>query len=162
MHNFIVKSGKILDIIKEFAGNRVDQNGNRPHCGVVPKFSDLEVIAIPATAEAFGIDSENFLFKRLEEVKGNFLPNLISRIQFNQRRKITARLGEEIRKDIAFAMDGNEDVFSIDSKPVKVCQNVRAKRCATGRDDYERAPQRATALRKACIIMVISSTLSAV
>lgn len=76
MYNFIVKFGKILDIIKKFAGNRADQNGNRPHCGVVPKFSDLEVIALSATAEAFGINSENYLFKRLEEVKGNFLPNL--------------------------------------------------------------------------------------
>ncbi len=79
MHNFIVKFGKILDIIKEYAGNRVDQNGNRPHCGVVPKFSDLEIIALSATAEAFGIDSENYLFKRLETVKGDSLPNLISR-----------------------------------------------------------------------------------
>lgn len=141
MHNFIVKFGEILDIIKEYAGNRVDRNGNRPHRGVVPKFSDLEVIALSATAEAFGYDSENCLFKRLEAGKGDGLPNLISRRQFNQRRKITAPLGEEIRKDIAAAMDGGEDVFSIDSKPVKVCQNARARRCTMGRGDYERAPQ---------------------
>lgn len=141
MHNFIVKFAQILDIYKKFAGNRVDKNGNRPHCGVVPKFSDLEVIALSATAEAFGFDSENYLFKRLHSEKGNLLPNLISRRQYNQRRKLTAMLGEEIRKDIAMAMDAKEDVFSIDSKPVKVCQNARAKRCAMGKDDYERAPQ---------------------
>ncbi len=141
MHNFIVKFAQILEIYKKFAGNRVDKNGNRPHCGVVPKFSDLEVIALSATAEAFGYDSENYLFKLLHAEKGDSLPNLISRRQYNQRRKLTAVLGEEIRKDIAMAMDGNKDVFSIDSKPVKVCQNARAKRCAMGRDDYERAPQ---------------------
>ncbi|WMI41425.1 IS982 family transposase [Parabacteroides distasonis] len=141
MHNFIVKFAQILEIYKNFAGNRVDKNGNRPHRGVIPKFSDLEVIALSTTAEAFGFDSENYLFKRLNAHKGESLPNLISRRQYNERRKLTAPLGEEIRKDIAMAMDGNEDVFSIDSKPVKVCQNARANRCAMGRDDYQRAPQ---------------------
>ncbi len=69
MHNFIVKFAQILDIYKKFAGNRVDRNGNRPHRGIVPKFSDLEVIALSTTAEAFGFDSENYLFKRLQACK---------------------------------------------------------------------------------------------
>lgn len=33
-----------------------------------------------------------------------------------------------------------EDVFCIDTKPVKVCQNARAKRCAMGRDNPEAVP----------------------
>ena len=49
MHNFIVKFGKILDIYKKFAGNRVNVLGNVPRRGVVPKFSDLEVIALSAS-----------------------------------------------------------------------------------------------------------------
>ncbi len=69
MHNFIVKFAQILDIYKKFARNRVDENGNRPHRGIVPKFSDLEVIALSTTAEAFGFDSENYLFKRLQACK---------------------------------------------------------------------------------------------
>lgn len=98
MHNFIVKLGKIPDIFKEFGGNRVDKNGNRPHCGVVPKFSEPEVIALSSTADAFGFDSENYLFKCLDAEKEDTLPNLITRRQYNQRRKLTAKLGEEIRK----------------------------------------------------------------
>ena len=140
MHNFIANFVKVLDFYKHFAGNRVNELGNIPRRGVVPKFSDLEVIALLATAEALGIDSENLLFKRLEAENGDLLPNLISRRQYNQHRKLTSKLGEDIRKDIATAMDGREDVFSIDSKPVKVCQNARAKRCVMGRDDFERAP----------------------
>ncbi len=54
--------------------------------------------------------------------------------------KLTARLAEEIRKDVAIAIDGSEDVFCIDSKPVKVCQNARAKRCAMGRDNTDARP----------------------
>ena len=140
MRNFIANFARILGICNDFAGNRVNELGNVPRCGVVPKFSDLEVIALGITAEAFGFDSENLLFHRLHnECKEDF-PNLISRRQFNARRKFTARLAEEIRKNVAVAIDGSEDVFCIDSKPVKVCQNARAKRCAMGRDNEEALP----------------------
>ena len=97
MHNFIASFVKILDIYKHFAGNRVNELGNIPRRGAVPKFTDLEVIALSATAEARGIDSENLLFKRLEAEKGDLLPNLISRRQYNQRCKLTSKLGEDIR-----------------------------------------------------------------
>lgn len=140
MRNFIANFVRILGICKDFAGNRVNELGNVPRCGVVPKFSDLEVIALGITAEAFGFDSENLLFHRLQNECKDDLPNLISRRQFNIRRKLTARLAEEIRKDVAVAIDGTEDVFCIDSKPIKVCQNARAKRCVMGRDNVEAAP----------------------
>ena len=140
MRNFIANFVRILRIYKDFAGNRVNEFGNIPRCGVVPKFSDLEVIALGITAEAFGFDSENLLFHRLHHECKEDLPNLISRRQFNARRKLTARLAEEIRKDVAAAIDGSEGVFCIDSKPVKVCQNARAKRCSMGRDNVDAAP----------------------
>lgn len=140
MHNFIVKFRKILEICKQLAGNQVNEKGNVPRRGVVPTFSDLEVVALSITAEAFSIDSENYLFTRLSSECPNAIPNLITRRQFNQRRKLTRLLGENIRKSIAKAMDGREFVFSIDSKPVKVCQNARAKRCSMGKTDIDHAP----------------------
>ncbi len=140
MRNFIANFVRILGICKHFAGNRVNEHGNVPRCGVVPKFSDLEVIALGITAEAFGIDSENLLFHRLHHECKEDLPDLISRRQFNVRRKLMARLAEEIRKDVAVAIDGSEDVFCIDSKPIKVCRNARAKRCTMGRDNINAAP----------------------
>ena len=94
MRNFIANFVRILGICKEFAGNRVNEHGNVPRGGVVPKFSDLEVIALGITAEAFGFDSENLLFHRLQQECKEDLPNLISRRQFNARRKQTARLAE--------------------------------------------------------------------
>ena len=127
MHNFIEKFTKINDICKKFAGNRVNEHGNVSRRGVIPTFSDLEVIALSLTAEAFGYDSENNLFKRLAE-SPEHIPNLISRRQFNVRRKLTAGLAEDIRRDIAKSIDGGENVFVIDSEPVKVCQLARAKR----------------------------------
>ena len=46
-------------------------------------------------------------------------------------------LGENIRQNNVKVIDGCEDVLSIDSKPVKVCQNARGNRC---RKDIEHAP----------------------
>lgn len=76
MHNFIANFARILGICKEFAGNRVNNLGNVPRRGVVPKFSDLEVIALGITAEAFHIDSENYLFYRLHKECKDALPHL--------------------------------------------------------------------------------------
>ncbi len=140
MHNFIAKFRKVLEICKQYAGNQVNKRGNVPRRGVVPTFSDLEVVALSITAEAFCIDSENYLFTRLSIECPDAIPNLITRRQFNQRRKLTRLLGENIRKAIAKALDGGEFVFCIDSKPVKVCQNARAKRCAMGKTDIDHAP----------------------
>jgi hypothetical protein len=58
----------------------------------------LEIVALSLTAEAESIDSEKWLFEyKLQEYKAR-IPNLISRRQFNDRRKNTAGLCEEIRK----------------------------------------------------------------
>ena len=94
MRNLTANFGKILDICKEFSKNLVNERGNLPRRGVVPRFSDLEVIALSLTAEQCGIDSESLLFSCLEEYKADF-PNLISRRQFNDRRKFLSPLRYE-------------------------------------------------------------------
>ena len=140
MHNFIAKFRKMLEICKQHAGNQVNEKGKVPRRGVIPTFSDLEAVALSITAEAFSIDSENYLFVRLNSECPNAIPNLIARRQYNQRRKLARQLGENIRKSIAKAIAGGKFVFSIDSKPAKVCQNARAKRCAMGKRETDTAP----------------------
>ena len=112
MHNLYANFVKILEICKNFSINLVNELGNIPRPGVVPRFSDLEVVALSLTAEHLSIDSENNLFDRLKEYKTE-MPNLISRRQFNDRRKFTAELCETIRKRIASKMDGAEEYFCI-------------------------------------------------
>lgn len=113
MHTFIAKFLISYDICKKFAGNRVNNKGNIRHRGVVPTCSALEVIALSLAAEASGFDSENYLFKRLEESEVK-IPDLIIRRQFNSRRKSTTELAESIRKNIAERIDGGENVFVTD------------------------------------------------
>ena len=92
----------------------------------------LEVVALFLTAETESIDSEKWLFDyKLQEYKSN-IPNLISRRQFNDRRKKTAGLCEELRKRIVMKMDGGEDQFFVDTKPIEVCRVARGKRCKIG------------------------------
>lgn len=61
MRNFIAKFVRIFEICKDFAGNRVNKLGNVPRCGVIQKFSDLEVVVLSITVETFGFDRENLL-----------------------------------------------------------------------------------------------------
>ena len=94
MYNLYTKFIKILEICKKFSENLVNESGNVPCRGPVPKFSDLEVVALSLTAETESIDSEKWLFDyKLQEYKDR-IPNLLSRRQFNDRRKKTAGLCE--------------------------------------------------------------------
>ena len=141
MHNLYTKFVKVLEICKQHSKNLVNELGNIPRRGPIPKFSDLEVVALSLTAEAESIDSEKWLFDyKLQEYKG-YISNLISRRQFNDRRKNTAKLCEEIRRRIAKEMDGGEEQFFVDSKPIEVCRVARGKRCKMGRvGKFSQAP----------------------
>ena len=99
MYNLYTKFVKTLEICKQFSENIVNELGNVPRRGPVPKFSDLEVVALSLslTAETESIDSEKWLFDyKLQEYKDN-IPNLISRRLFNDRRKKTSGQCEELR-----------------------------------------------------------------
>ena len=65
MHNIKTNFDKILKICKLESVGLVNNLGNVPRPGKVPKFCDLEVIALSLTAEAMSIDSENLLFYNL-------------------------------------------------------------------------------------------------
>ena len=51
MRNLYANLEEILDVCRKFSKNLVDERGNMPRRGVVPRFSDLEVIALSLTAE---------------------------------------------------------------------------------------------------------------
>lgn len=140
MHNLYANFVKILEICKHFSKDLVNELGNMPRRGVVPKFCDLEVVALSMTSEAMSIDSESLLFAKLQEYKEE-MPNLISRRQYNDRRKFTSTLCDTIRKRMAEEIDGGEEFFCIDSKPIEVCRIARAKRCKLGRKDYRTSPE---------------------
>ena len=97
MHNLYAIFVRILERTKQMAGNLVNEKENVTRRGAVPRFSDLEIISLNLTAESIGIDRENYLFSKLEEYK-SYIPNLISRRQFNDRRKQTIGLLSKVRE----------------------------------------------------------------
>ena len=76
----------------------------------------------------------------LQSYKSIGLKFPISRRQYNDRRKNTYPLCNEIRKRMASEMDRGEGYFCIDSKPIEVCRFARSKRCSMGKKDFEKAP----------------------
>jgi len=140
MHNLTANFRKMLDICNKLGKNFTNEKGNISSRGVVPKFSDLEVVALNLTAEALSIDSENLLFNKLNSDYKDDFPHLISRRQYNDRRKLLFDLTDNIRKSIAQNIDEFEDTYCIDSKPVEVCRLSRAKRNQIGKTDYAKAP----------------------
>jgi hypothetical protein len=97
------------------------------------------VVALSLTAEALSIDSENLLFQKLKEYKSDF-PNLISRCQYNQRRRYLSDLTNAIRYNVAMDIDAGEDYFIVDSKPLPVCRNIRANRSKMGNNNAQLSP----------------------
>ena len=112
MHNLYAIFAKFLNICKQVAGNLVNESGNVPRRGVVPKFSDLEIVALNMTSEVTGIDSESLLFAKLQEYRID-IPNLISRRQYNGRRKITSALCNSIRERMVMELDRGEDFSAL-------------------------------------------------
>ncbi|RLJ23607.1 DDE family transposase [Chryseobacterium sp. 7] len=92
---------------------------------IKPKLSDLEIVALNISAEYLSIDSEYQLFRHLSNSKLN---GMIERSVYNRRkRKLFLHL-ERIRKLIVVRFNEIENVFIIDSMPLEICRNARAKR----------------------------------
>lgn len=121
------------------ACNLVNESGNIPRRGVVPRLSDLEVIALNMTSEAIVIDSESLLFAKLQDYRKE-ISNLFSYRQYNDRHKITSSLCNAIRERIVKEIDGSEDYFCIDSKPIEVCRFARVKRYSIVKNNFEKVP----------------------
>ena len=71
MHNLYANFVRILGVCKRFSQDLVNEKGNMPRCGVVPRFNDLEVIALSLTEDTMGYDSESYLFGQLEDYRYN-------------------------------------------------------------------------------------------
>ena len=139
MRNLSANIVRVLVVCNQHSRDLVNDKGKQSGCGVVPSFSDHEVIVLGWLQETMGIDSKCYLFGKLDEYR-YWMPNLISSWKFNDRRKYTAQLTEKIRKRIADNLDGGEGTFIIDSKPVKVYQLVCGKRNQVGKTCVEKAP----------------------
>ncbi|MDP2686307.1 MAG: IS982 family transposase [Aequorivita sp.] len=111
----------------------------KSNVGRKQKMSDLEVVALSLTSEFMSIDSENSLFKQIDNI---VIPNLIERSQFNKRRRKLFHLSEEVRTKLAAHFLEFEDYFIVDSMPLEICKFSRHNRIKICKDDFETAPSK--------------------
>ncbi|KAA6341014.1 hypothetical protein EZS27_011144 [termite gut metagenome] len=142
MHNLKANFDKMSDICKQFGKEFTNEQGNISRCGMFPRFSDLEVVALSLTAEALSIDSENLLFVKFSTDYKDDFPHLTSRRQYNDRRKYVFDLTASIRRRMASSPNEYEGVYCVDSKPVETCRLSRSSRSKAGREDYSKAPSK--------------------
>ncbi|WP_298299680.1 hypothetical protein [Hydrotalea sp.] len=98
MHNIKTNFAKIVEVLKDILSNKINEKGNFKRRGVVPIFSDIEVMALSFTAECLSIDSENYLFSKLISKYTDEFENIISRRQYNDRRKLLFEKTEQVAK----------------------------------------------------------------
>ena len=140
MDNFRENFDIILTAVKQNLSNILNKDGNIKRPGPKPKFSDAEVIALSLLSEILMIDSENYLFKKLNKNHKTSFPNLIERSVYNRRRKLLFNYIETLRENIVGELTYGEDTFIVDSMPLPISKFSRAKRLKICKDDYDTAP----------------------
>lgn len=142
MHNIKTNFDKILAVIKDILCDEINADGNYKRPGTVPRFSDAEVIALSLTAECLSIDSENYLFSKLNNEYATAFENMISRRQYNDRRKLLFEKTERARKLMAARLNSTADVFAIDSMPIEICKLSRQQRNKMGKESEHYCPDK--------------------
>lgn len=87
MHNIATNFKKFFGICKKFFEQEVDNRNNPQFYPVPPKMNDIEIISLSCCMEALGVDSENYLWGKLQTDYLRDFPNLIDRTRFNRRRR---------------------------------------------------------------------------
>ena len=111
------------------------------------------------TAECLSIDSENYLFSKLNNEYLNDFDNLISRRQYIDRRKLLYEKTECIRQSMSERINEQVDVFAIDSILWKYARYQENKEIKWARNLNIIHPIKATVLRRKNIFMVINYTV---
>ncbi len=142
MHNIKTNFDKIIVVIKDILRDEINEKGNYLRRGTRPRFSDIEVMALSLTAECLSIDSENYLFSKLRKEYSKEFKNMISRRQYNDRRKLLFGNTERVRKLMAERLNRHADIFAIDSMPIEICKLSREKRNKMGKESIHHSPDK--------------------
>jgi len=142
MHCIKSNFDKVMYALKVVLGNDFPIGGNYLRREPKPLFTDMEVIALSLTAEAMSIDSECYLFAKLQANYSADFPHLISRRQYNDRRKILFDVQEHVRAKMADTLNDITEVYVIDSMPLEICKISRMERNKMGKEEEYSCPDK--------------------
>ena len=141
MHNLESNFDKIFNITKEVFIFDVDEWDNFHAYPRKPKCSDLFIISLSISAEAIGIDSENYLYGKIKTDYPSLFRKLPHRCNYNRRKRklreyidsMAARLAQKTSEDSAACL--------IDSMPLPVCRIARSSSIKILKEDSEMIPK---------------------
>jgi hypothetical protein len=142
MHKIQTNFIKTLDVIKDIFGDEVDEQGKFLRRRTKPKFFGIKFIALSNKAECLSIDSENYLYSKLRNEYLNDFENLISRRQYNDRRKLLFEKTEAVRKSMAAMLNKQADLSAIDSMLLEICKISREQRNKMGKESAHHQPDK--------------------
>lgn len=124
MHNLKSNFDKFLSITKSSFKNVATADGNFSFYPRKPKLSDCEIIALSLSAEAIGVDSESYLFGKLNADHLSDFPSLPQRCNYNRRRRKLSPYISQLAHNLSGRMNEHEEIFIVDSIPVPVAPAV--------------------------------------
>lgn len=142
MHNLKSNFDKFLSITKSSFKNVATADGNFSFYPRKPKLSDCEIVALSLSAEAIGVDSESYLFGKLNADHLSDFPSLPQRCNYNRRRRKLSPYISQLAHNLSGRMNEHEELFIVDSIPVPVAQLAREKRSKICREHFETAPDK--------------------
>lgn len=90
-----------------------------------PKMNDCSIISLSICVESIGVDSENYLWSKINKDYKSDFPQLIDRSNFNKRRRRLHRFIHEVTRILSGELNKSEDIFIMDSIPVPICKIAR-------------------------------------
>lgn len=142
MHDLSTNFDRFLEITKQTLVDVLNEDGNVQRYRHSPKLPDSHVIALSLCQEALGIDSERYLWSKLQCDYTQEFTSLIHLTGYNRRRKRLAGYIHKLNQRLASSLNEGERVFIIDSIPIPICKMSRARRLKICRKDFETAPDK--------------------
>ena len=142
MHNLYTNFKHFFTIVGQVFSDQLDSSGNFRFYPRRPKLSDQQVIALTLTAEAMGIDSENYFWGKLRSDYSREFPQLGDRCNFNRRKRLLSLRIHELTVHLSRILNQGQDVFLIDSIPIPICKPARSRGLKICRKDFATAPDK--------------------
>lgn len=142
MHDLKTNFDKILPIVNQTLADQTDTEGNLQFYPNPPKLSDAAVISLALLQEALSIDSEHWLWSKLQaDYDSEFAP-LPDLSRYNRRRKRLSYWIHQVTRLWADQLCPYEDTFLVDSIPVPVAHIAREHSTTVCREAFRTAPDK--------------------
>ncbi|NIX02661.1 MAG: IS982 family transposase [Phycisphaerae bacterium] len=142
MHDLKTNFDKILPIVNQTLADQLYGEGNLQFYPNPAKLSDAAVITLALLQEALSIDSEHWLWSKLQTDYSREFPDLPDLSRYNRRRKRMSRWIHQLTRLWAEHLCPHEDTFLVDSVPIPVAHIAREHCTTVCRESIHTAPDK--------------------